>query len=63
MDWTNFAHELFTVFCFVSFLVFAWVAYSKRSKQRYNDVAKMIIDDDDLTPEEDGDEPSGNGAR
>ncbi|BEV73706.1 MULTISPECIES: cbb3-type cytochrome c oxidase subunit 3 [unclassified Paludibacterium] len=62
MDWTNFARELFTVFCFASFLVFAWVAYSKRSKKRYNDVAKMIIDDDD-TPRDNGEQQSGNGAR
>ncbi|TDR82732.1 cbb3-type cytochrome oxidase subunit 3 [Paludibacterium purpuratum] len=62
MDWTNFARELFTVFCFVSFLLFAWVAYSKRSKQRYNEVANMIIDDDD-TPKEDPAQQTGNGAR
>jgi cytochrome c oxidase cbb3-type subunit 4 len=47
MDWTSLARELFTVFCFGSFLLFAWIAYGKSSKQRYKEVAGMIIDDDD----------------
>jgi len=62
MDWTNLARELFTVFCFVSFIVFAWIAYSKSSKQRYKDVASMIIDDDDTPKPADPQQPC-NGAR
>jgi len=62
MDWTNLARELFTVFCFVSFLVFAWVAYSRASKARYKDAASMIIEDDD-TPREGIDPTPGKGAQ
>lgn len=47
MDWTILANELFTVFCFVSFVLFAWIAYSKSSKKRYHEVASMVIEDDD----------------
>jgi len=62
MNWTNFARELFTVFCFVSFLLFGWIAYSKSSKKRYKEVARMVIDDDD-TPRQTDDEQPSNGAR
>lgn len=62
MNWTNFARELFTVFCFASFLLFAWVAYSKRSRKRYEEVAQMIVADDD-TPHPDNVQQPCNGAR
>lgn len=64
MDWTNFARELFTVFCFVSFLLFAWIAYSRSAKKRYQQVAQMVIDDDDTPHQQhdDGQQPC-NGAR
>jgi cbb3-type cytochrome oxidase subunit 3 len=58
MDWSTLANELFTVFCFVSFLIFAVVAYSRSSKKRYREVATMIIEDDD-TPKETDSQPDG----
>lgn len=62
MDWTNFARELFTVFCFASFLAFVWVAYSRRSKKRYEEVAQMVVADDD-TPQRNDEQQPCNGAR
>jgi cbb3-type cytochrome oxidase subunit 3 len=62
MDWTNLAREAFTVFCFVSFLLFGWIAYSRSSKKRYKEVANMIIDDND-TPSQTDEQPPSNGAR
>jgi cytochrome c oxidase cbb3-type subunit 4 len=62
MDWTNLARELFTLFCFASFLLFCWIAYSKSSKKRYQDVASMIIEDDD-TPKQTAEQQPCNGAK
>jgi len=62
MNWTNLAHELFTVFCFVSFMLFGWVAYSRRSKKRYEEVAQMIVSDDD-TPHPGHEQQPSDGAR
>jgi cytochrome c oxidase cbb3-type subunit IV len=62
MNWTNFARELFTVFCFVSFLLFSWIAYSRRSKKRYDEVARMIVADDD-TPHQNDEQQPCDGAR
>ena len=37
----------FTFLIIISFFLVVWVARGKQSKQRYNDIARQIVDDDD----------------
>ena len=62
MDLTNLGRALFTLLCFGTFVIVSWVAYSKSSKKRYDEVASMVIDDDDSPSDVAGEEPS-NGAK
>lgn len=41
------AREIFTVFCFVSFLVIVYYAYSKRNAATHESVGRSIIEDND----------------
>ena len=41
------ARELFTLFCFVSFMLILWYAYSKRNKTTLDSVGRSVIEDDD----------------
>ena len=41
------ARILFTFFIINSFFLVVWVACAKQSKQRYNNIARQIVDDDD----------------
>ena len=50
MDWTNLARILFTVFCFTVFTVIAIGAFGKKSKKRYDEAAKLVLDEDDQQP-------------
>lgn len=43
----NLARILFTVGCFVAFLIFVLIVYRKGAKSGYDQIAKDIIDDDD----------------
>lgn len=47
MDWTNLGRILFTVFCFGTFAVILFGAYSKKAKGRYDEAAGRLFDDDD----------------
>ena len=49
----NWARSLYTVLVFVSFALILLVAYNRKSKKGYDDVAQSLIDDDDI-PHEDG---------
>lgn len=41
------ARIAFTLLVIVSFFVVVWIACSKQSKQRYNDIARQIVEDND----------------
>ena len=43
----NWARMAFTLLVMVSFFLIVWVACGRQSKQRYNDIAKQIVDDND----------------
>ena len=62
----NTARSLYTVLCFVSFLLIVYVAYNRRARKRYDDIAQKMIDDNDL-PENPAVEPPhsthDNGAK
>ncbi|MEQ6291704.1 cbb3-type cytochrome c oxidase subunit 3 [Vogesella sp. GCM10023246] len=59
MDWTNLARILFTVFCFTVFIVIAIGAFGKKSKKRYDEAAKLVLDEDDQLPNK---SDASNGA-
>lgn len=63
MDWTNLGRSLFTVFCFVVFIVILLGAYSKKSKKRYEEAANQLFLDDDKVQEAGKDSPTSNGAK
>ena len=44
----NTARILFTVFCFVSFILIVLLTYRKGAKSSYDDIARNVVDDDDL---------------
>lgn len=44
------ARILFTVGCFVAFLIFVLIVYRKGAKKEYDQIAKDIVDDDDDPP-------------
>ncbi|MFC3627106.1 cbb3-type cytochrome oxidase subunit 3 [Vogesella amnigena] len=50
MDWTNLGRILFTVFCFTVFIVIALGAFGKKSKKRYDEAARLVLDDEDQQP-------------
>lgn len=60
MDWTNLARILFTVFCFVTFVVILVGALGKKSQKRYDDAANLVFNGDQ--EERDGLDAS-NGAK
>ncbi|HJV07034.1 cbb3-type cytochrome oxidase subunit 3 [Paludibacterium denitrificans] len=62
MDWVTFGRSLFTVICFVFFIAILIVAYSKRSKDRYEEAANQLFLDDDKVQETDTDKVS-DGAK
>lgn len=45
----NTARILFTVFCFVSFILIVLLTYRKGAKSSYDDIARNVVDDDDLS--------------
>ena len=63
MDWTNLGRSLFTVFCFVVFIVILLGAYSKKSRKRYEAAANQLFLDDDKVQEAGKDSPASNGAK
>ncbi|WP_199152872.1 CcoQ/FixQ family Cbb3-type cytochrome c oxidase assembly chaperone [Chromobacterium sp. ASV23] len=62
MDWVTIGRSLFTVVCFAFFIVVLIIAYSKRSKNRYEEAANLPFLDDDKAEEAPHDQAS-NGAR
>ncbi|UTH74881.1 CcoQ/FixQ family Cbb3-type cytochrome c oxidase assembly chaperone [Chromobacterium sp. IIBBL 290-4] len=62
MDWVTFGRSLFTVVCFAFFILVLIIAYSKRSKNRYEEAANLPFLDDDKVQEAQQDMAS-NGAR
>ncbi|AXT45394.1 MULTISPECIES: cbb3-type cytochrome oxidase subunit 3 [Chromobacterium] len=62
MDWVTIGRSLFTVVCFAFFIVVLGIAYSKRSKNRYEDAANLPFLDDDKVQEAEQDQAS-NGAK
>jgi len=46
MDLTEFGRLLFTLLCFGTFIVVVLIAYSKKSKKRYDEAANMLFDED-----------------
>jgi cytochrome c oxidase cbb3-type subunit 4 len=62
MDWITAGRSLFTVMCFTFFLLVLYIAYSKRSKNRYDEAANVPFLDDDKVQEAEQDQAS-NGAR
>ncbi|AUH52265.1 CcoQ/FixQ family Cbb3-type cytochrome c oxidase assembly chaperone [Chromobacterium sp. ATCC 53434] len=62
MDWVTFGRSLFTVVCFAFFIVVLIIAYSKRSRSRYEEAANLPFLDDDKV-EEAGREQASSGAR
>ena len=59
MDWTNLGRILFTVFCFTVFIVIALGAFGKKSKKRYDEAARLVLDDEDQPPQK---PDASNGA-
>jgi cytochrome c oxidase cbb3-type subunit 4 len=47
MDLTEFGRALFTLMCFGTFIVVVLIAYSKKSKKRYDEAANMLFDEDE----------------
>ncbi|MCW3479611.1 cbb3-type cytochrome c oxidase subunit 3 [Neisseriaceae bacterium JH1-16] len=47
MDLTEVGRLLFTLLCFGTFIVVALIAYSKKSKKRYDEAANMLFDEDE----------------
>ncbi|GHD71929.1 cbb3-type cytochrome oxidase subunit 3 [Vogesella fluminis] len=47
MDLTNLARILFTVFCFVAFIVILIGAFEKKSQRRYDDAANLVFNGDE----------------
>ncbi|MDF0605096.1 cbb3-type cytochrome c oxidase subunit 3 [Neisseriaceae bacterium TC5R-5] len=62
MEWITIARSLFTVGCFAFFIVVVLLAYSKRAKARYEEVANLPFLDDDKVQESELDQ-AANGAR
>ncbi|GGY03395.1 cbb3-type cytochrome oxidase subunit 3 [Paludibacterium paludis] len=62
MDLTNLGRELFTLLCVGTFALVVWIAYSKSSRKRYDEVAAMVIEDDDRPEGSKGEEPT-NGVK
>ena len=56
MDWVTLGRSLFTVVCFAFFIVVLIIAYSKRSKGRYEEAANLPF-------LEAGEDQASNGAR
>ena len=52
MDLT-WARSLSTVLVFISFMLILLVAYNRKSKKGYEDIAQSLIDDDDIPHEDD----------
>ncbi|MBI3146365.1 MAG: cbb3-type cytochrome c oxidase subunit 3 [Pseudogulbenkiania sp.] len=63
MEWTNLGRSLFTVFCFVSFIVILLGAYSKKSRKRYEEAASQLFLDDDKVQGAGANTPASNGAK
>ncbi|CUA86553.1 MULTISPECIES: cbb3-type cytochrome oxidase subunit 3 [Gulbenkiania] len=64
MDWANLARSLFTVFCFVVFIVILVGAYSRKSKKRYDEAANLpFMDDEDKVQEAESDKASDGAKR
>ena len=59
MDGVNLSRALFTVFCFTIFIVILIGAYSKKSKQRYEEAGMLPFMDDEHMP----DSPSGQASK
>ncbi|PRP71690.1 cytochrome C oxidase Cbb3 [Chromobacterium amazonense] len=62
MDWVTIGRSLFTVVCFAFFIAVLIMAYSKRSKNRYEEAANLPFLDDDKVEEAPHDQAS-HGAR
>lgn len=62
MDWVTLGRSLFTVMCFSFFLLVVFIAYSKRSRNRYEEAANLPFLDDDMVQEAHADQAS-NGAK
>lgn len=58
----NSVRSLFTVWIFISFVLVVYVAWNRRNKNTYEDVAKSIIDDPD-TPDTPAESNHNNGAK
>ena len=63
MEWTNLGRSLFTVFCFVSFIVILAGAYSRKSRKRYEEAANQLFLDDDKVQGTGADASVSNGAK
>ncbi|MCL6263789.1 MULTISPECIES: cbb3-type cytochrome c oxidase subunit 3 [Craterilacuibacter] len=59
MEWVNFSRSLYTLACFTIFLVILIGAYSKKSKQRYEEAGMLPFMDDEHMP----DSPSGQASK
>lgn len=59
------ARSLYTVLVFISFALILFVAYNRKAKKRYDDVAQSLIDDDDIPHEDDASKhgTGDNGAK
>ncbi|AXE30801.1 CcoQ/FixQ family Cbb3-type cytochrome c oxidase assembly chaperone [Chromobacterium phragmitis] len=62
MDWVTVGRSLFTVVCFAFFIAVLIMAYSKRSKSRYEEAANLPFLDDDKVEDASQDE-AAHGAR
>lgn len=60
MDLTNLARILFTVFCFLTFIVILIGAFGKKSQRRYDDAANLVFNGDE---EEQHGIDAANGAK
>lgn len=49
----NTGRILYTLMCLGIFLIVLFVVYGRKSKKRYDQVSKALIDDDDLPHEDD----------
>jgi cytochrome c oxidase cbb3-type subunit 4 len=63
MDWVTIGRSAFTVMCFTFFILVLFIAYSRRSKNRYDEAANVPFLDDDKVQEADDHESASNGAK
>ena len=51
MSDVNLVRTMYTVICFVFFMLVLWYAYNRKAKKNYDEHGRSIIDDEDTPPD------------